>query len=127
MAKTGPKGPNIDINWNKVYKMLEAQLKGSQIAGILGISEQTLYKRSQEELGKKFSQLRAEKSAKGTGIIRMRQYEIATELGDKDMLKWLGKQYDGQKDKHDVTSNDETVKPSWTINVVDPNKDANNG
>jgi hypothetical protein len=125
MAKTGPKKgePLIPIDWDEVYRLLKAQLNGVQIAGTIGVKPKTLYRRCEDELGIKFLELRVEKRAIGIGMIRMRQFEIATELGDKEMLRWLGKQYDGQKDKHDVTSNDETVKPSWTVNVVDPKKE----
>ena len=115
--------PKAEIEWRKVYGMLRAQLSGTMIAATLGISRKTLYKKSEEELGIKFSDLKAQKQAIGIGMIRQKQFDLAIDLGDKDMLKWLGKQYDGQKDKHDVTSNDETVKPSWTINVVDPKKE----
>ena len=113
--------PKAEIDWKKVAYMCEYGALGTEIAAALGVSAKTLYKLCKSEQGKEFSTFRAENLAKGDQMLKKVQYETAVKLQDKSMLVWLGKNRLGQKDKHDVTSNDETVKPSWTINVVDPN------
>lgn len=112
----------IPINWRVVEELLEAGCYGTEVASYLGIHEDTLYNRVKEEKGIPFSAYSARFKQKGDSLLKKVQYETAVKLQDKSMLVWLGKNRLGQKDKHDVTSNDETVKPSWTINVVDPNK-----
>lgn len=129
MAKEkGKAGRNqIEINWKTVEDLLMAGCKGTEVASYLGIHKETLYDRVEKEFGISFTDYSYKFREKGDSLLKKVQFDTAVKLQDKSMLVWLGKNRLGQKDKHDVTSNDETVKPSWTINVVDPNKDANNG
>lgn len=115
--------PKAEIDWRKVDSMLEAGCTGTEVSSSLGINPETLYRRCEKDNNMGFSEYLAIKRASGDRLIKMAQFDQAVKLGDRGMLVWLGKQRLGQKDKHDVTSNDETVKPSWTVNVVDPKKE----
>lgn len=99
----------INIDWNLVGVMLEADCSGVQIAGKLGIHENTLYIRCKKDLKMDFVAFRTQKQASGEALLKTKQFKIAME-GDKAMLIWLGKQRLGQKDRHDHTSNDKELK-----------------
>ena len=113
----------IDIDWKQAAYLCECGALGTEVSASLGIHERTLYTRCKKDKGVDWSVFMYENRAKGDTLLKRTQYETAIQLQDKAMLVWLGKNRLGQKDKHDVTSNDETVKPSWTINVVDPTKE----
>jgi hypothetical protein len=90
--------PKAVIDWNKVDKYLQAQCDGVGIAGLLGISPDTLYRACQEVHKMGFAEYSAIKKAEGVELLKAKQYQVAME-GDKTMLVWLGKQYAGQSDK----------------------------
>ena len=90
----------IKIDWDKVGKFLEAGCSGSEIAGNLGIHENTLYGRCKEDLNIEFVAYRQQKRSSGDALLRVKQFENAMK-GDKTMQVWLGKQRLGQKDKHE--------------------------
>ena len=117
--------PKADIDWEKVDKMLFAQCDGAGIAGVLGIDPETLYRRCQNDQKMGFSEYAAIKRADGKELLRYKQFEIAM-TGDRSMLIWLGKQYLGQKDKTDVTTNDEAINSGEVTHrwvVEDPKTD----
>jgi hypothetical protein len=89
----------IEINWDKVDKLLEAGCDGTQIAAYLGCHEDTLYIRCQDEKNMAFSAYKAQKRAKGDSRLLTAQYDAAINDKDKSMLIWLGKQRLGQTDK----------------------------
>lgn len=93
--------PKTVIDWNKVNKYLQAQCDGVGIAGILGISPDTLYRACQEIHKIGFAEYSAQKKSEGVELLKAKQYQVAME-GDKTMLVWLGKQYAGQKDKQET-------------------------
>ena len=101
MAKPGRKPVKID--WEIVKDYLRAQCAAEGIAGILGISRGSLYGRCVKDLGMEFDELRHEMRESGKEMIRKKQFDLAAE-GDKGMLIWLGKQYLGQSDKTDMTT-----------------------
>lgn len=98
MAKPGRK--QIKINWNLVKQYLKAQCSAEGIAGIIGVSRDTLYGRCPKDLGIGFDELRQEMRETGKELLRKTQFDLAVQ-GDKAMLIWLGKQYLGQSDKTD--------------------------
>lgn len=105
-----PGHPLLPINWEEVDKYLQAGCSGTQIAAIVGVSPDTLYRRCQEERGASFSVISQEKRAKGDGFLHAKQYSEAMK-GDRGMLIWLGKQRLGQKDQQEIkTDQPLTVK-----------------
>ena len=97
--------PKTVIDWSKVDKYLQAQCDGVGIAGLLGISPDTLYRACQEVHKMGFAEYSAQKKAEGVELLKAKQYQLAME-GNVTMGIWLGKQYAGQRDKQDV---DQTV------------------
>ena len=93
---------NIEIDWSKVDRYLQAQCSGVGIASILGIHENTLYNRCKEDNGVAFMEYAALKKGEGKELLRYKQFEIAMK-GDKVMLIWLGKQYLEQKENSDLS------------------------
>lgn len=100
--KTGnPVGrPDKPIDWDYVDNLLRAGVSGTSIAAMIGIHEDTLYKRTVKEFPEyaNFSAYSAAKRAQGLDLLRAKQYDVAMK-GDRTMLVWLGKQYLGQTDK----------------------------
>lgn len=96
-----PMGRNkINIDWNKVDRMLEAGCDGTEVAATLGINEETLYRACERENKVGFVDYKATKRASGDRLLRVKQFEIAM-TGDKAMLIWLGKQRLGQAEKQE--------------------------
>jgi len=93
--------PKANIDWQKVDNYLKAQCDGVGIAGILGISPDTLYRACMEENKIGFADYSAIKKGEGKELLRARQFQVAME-GDKTMLVWLGKQYLLQQDKSEI-------------------------
>lgn len=89
--KKGRGHPPIPIDWEKVDSLLVAGCKGTEIAGYFGIHEDTLYSRCVQEKSMVFSAYARIKYAKGDGIIRAVQYEVAVKKKDRSMLQFLGK------------------------------------
>jgi hypothetical protein len=96
----------INIDWDKVDGYLKAQCSGLGIASILGICEDTLYRRCVLEKKQEFQEYAAFKKGEGREILRAKQFKAAMD-GDKTMLIWLGKQYLEQSDKIDHSNKGE--------------------
>lgn len=71
-----------------------------EIANACGISEGTLKRHAREELDAGYAEMKRS--------LRRWQYEAA-KGGNTALLIWLGKQYLGQKDKHEQTVREEVV------------------
>lgn len=98
----------ITIDWDKVNSLLTARCDGTAIASMLGIHPNTLYRRVEEEYGISFSDYQTQKRAEGCSMVLAKQFQAAM-AGDRSMLIWWGKQYLGQKDKLDHTSNNKDI------------------
>ena len=105
--------PKIDIDWERVDELLEADCEGTEIAAHLGIVPDTLYKRCQEDNKLRFSDYLQQKKASGNSILKEAQFKLAKE-GDKVMLIWLGKQRLGQAEKQDLSH---TIKDELPFNI----------
>ena len=88
----------IEIDWEVVDDKLSKFCEGTEIAALLGITEDTLYNRVKEVFNLDFSVYKAQKRAKGEQILRELQLKSAMN-GNVVMQIWLGKQYLGQSDK----------------------------
>lgn len=92
----GNKGgrPKKEIDWNLVEQLAEIQCTQVEIAHALGVAINTL------TLKDKFREIYERSMNNGRMSLRRMQWNAAKK-GNKTMLIWLGKQYLGQKDKHE--------------------------
>lgn len=89
--------PLIPIDWNLVDRYLESACTGVEIAGVIGCSADTLYKRCVDEKGVNFTAYASQKRSRGDSLIKVAQMQVALK-GNTSMLIWLGKNRLGQKD-----------------------------
>lgn len=106
----------IKIDWEKVGRLLEFHCSGVEIAGQLGINENTLYNHCKIDLDKDFVAFKAEKRASGKALLRIKQFEAALKDKNVTMQIWLGKQFLEQKDKSEV---EQTIKREYTDIEID--------
>ena len=91
----------IAINWARVDAALKAGANGVQCAAMLGISFDTLSRRTNEEKNADFADYLREKREAGNEALLKAQYDGAIG-GDRGLLIWLGKQRLNQSDKREV-------------------------
>ena len=103
-----------DEDWDKMEKLASIQCTGEEIAGIMGVSYDTLTRRLKDKGWSSFADWFRQKSASGKMSLRRRQFKMSET--NPTMAIWLGKQYLGQKDHHDV---EVSKKPS---KMFDPTK-----
>lgn len=108
--------PPANIDWNEVNRYLEAGSTGTEIAGFLGMHEDTLYRRCQEDHNIGFAAYSQQKKARGEALLRARQYQQAMK-GNTTLLIWLGKcrlgqqepqsqrEIDAEKNRHSFVNN----------------------
>lgn len=94
--------PPKKLNYAKIEKLAEAQLTDYELAARLDYTEEGFRKRrlADDTLVGAIKKGRA----KGCGSVRRVQYEKAL-AGDTTSMIWFGKNYLGQSDKQDVTTN----------------------
>lgn len=86
----------LEIDWNKLDRLLEAGCDLMQACGALGISHDTMHRRLKEK-GTDFANYAKDKRSKGDGLLLISQMKKALE-GNTQMLIWLGKNRLGQKE-----------------------------
>lgn len=96
-AKREKKRQGTHIDWKEVEEWLECGGTGTQIAEAIGIHEDTLYRRCQEDLNIGFAELRNKKRAIGDFKLLKTQHVLAYEKNCM-MLIWLGKNRLQQRD-----------------------------
>lgn len=118
--------PRLDIDWELVNEYLAAQCQGTEIADLIGIAPDTLYRRCEEEFKMTFTLYSQQKKSAGKAVLRKKQWEMALN-GDRTMAVWLGKQVLGQRDKIDNdVSVSEKVQPVIVFNNgEDSNQEGN--
>ena len=87
----------ITVDWDEVDRYLVGGSNGVQIAAMLGICNDTLFRRCEEDHKMTFSDYAAKKRAKGDSYLHNAQFKAAMK-GNTSMLIWLGKQRLGQKE-----------------------------
>jgi hypothetical protein len=97
--------PEIKIDWAKVDQYLKAQCNGTGIAGIIGVSPDTLYRKCIEDNKTNFEAYSRQKKSEGQEQLRAKQFLTAQE-GNVTMQIWLGKQYLDQRDRQEWTGKD---------------------
>jgi len=98
MAKKPKTKHRIPIDWSLVDKYLIGGAKGTEIAGAIGVHEETLYNRCKEEQGMIYTAYSAKLKQKGDTMLHTKQFQVAMN-GNTSMLIWLGKQRLGQTDQ----------------------------
>lgn len=121
-AKKAVGRPLIEIDWGSVDKMCLIQCTGEEIASVLNISYDTLERACKRDKKENFADYIAQKKEGGKASLRRKQWKLV-ESGNATMCIWLGKQYLGQKDKQDFSSEDGSMTPlTITRTIVDVNK-----
>jgi len=88
--------PRKEINYTQARRLAEIQCTIDEIAHVLGVSDTTL-KRNVE-----FRAIYDAAREKGKTSLRRMQWHAARR-GNTAMLIWLGKQYLGQAEKHELS------------------------
>lgn len=112
-SKTGPKGPwktLSDEQFDMVVGMIRIQCTAEEIAGVLGMSTDTLGRRLVERGYANFADIQERHSAEGKASLRRAQWQKA-QAGNPTMLIWLGKQYLGQRDQVDTRISGNAEEP----------------
>ena len=89
------------IDWKKVDNSLMSGSNGVQVAAMLGISFDTLSRRTKDEKNADFAEYLQQKRQEGNDVLFGLQYKLAKE-GDRGMLIWLGKNRLDQSDKKEI-------------------------
>ncbi len=83
--------PKINLDLDKARQMAVRQCTKEEIAAALKVNRHTLYR------NKEFCNIYEQGLAEGRVAIKIKQYDVAMS-GDREMLKFLGKQYLGQSE-----------------------------
>lgn len=94
--------PLVVIDWDSFDALCYAQCTKWEISAYFKTSEDTLERAVKREKGVTFAVYFDEKRNKGLVSLRRQQFQVAMK-GSPAMLIWLGKQYLGQKEKHEHT------------------------
>lgn len=106
--------PKFQIDYKAADQLAKMQCTVTEIAEFLGCSRRTL------ERDAEFCRIHKKGLEVGRASLRRLQWKKA-ESGDRVMLIWLGKQYLGQKDKHEHAGDeDHPIELEVTHRVVDP-------
>jgi hypothetical protein len=89
----------ISIDWSAFEEMCKIQCTIEEIAGVLGISVDTIERAVKDKYNVLFADYIQTKRSDGKASLRRSQYLKATVKDDTTMQIWLGKQWLGQTDK----------------------------
>ena len=112
----------LDIDWDRVDELLIAGCSSYEIAGYLGCHPDTIRNNIKRQHGVDFREYKRLKRAKGDSMLREKQLQMAMS-GDKTMLVFLGKNRLGQRDKFDMTTNNESINPVQVIQLPHNGRD----
>jgi hypothetical protein len=102
--------PRKVIDYKIVDRLCAIQCTGEEIASVLGVDYDTLCAGVKRDFKLPLIEYLEQKRLYGKSSLRRAQWKAA-DSGNPTMLIWLGKQYLGQRDKHDV-------EHSGTVGVV---------
>lgn len=105
-----PKIVLTDKDWNSLEYMAIIHCTGEEMAGVLGISYDTLERKIKEKYHKSFAEWYKDSSANGNMSLRRLQWKSA-ESGNVTMQIFLGKQWLGQTDTVEVNNTFEDLTP----------------
>lgn len=92
--------PKIPINWEEFDKLCAMQCTQEEIADWFDCSVDTIDRRVKEVKDCNFAEYFSKKRSVGKISLRRTQFQMA--MNNVTMSIWLGKQYLGQRDRHDV-------------------------
>ena len=95
--------PKLTIDWSLVDEMLLDMCEGNEVAAVLCVSQETLFDEIKKRYKLDFEAYRDKKRAETIQTLRKAQLNLSK--SNSSMLVWLGKQYLGQKDKHENPGN----------------------
>jgi len=95
--------PRIEVDWAAFDGLCAVQCTLAEIAAHFGVSEDTIERAVKREHGTSFADYFATKRKAGFVSLRRKQYELAM-AGNATLLIFLGKQYLGQSDRRQVTT-----------------------
>lgn len=96
--------PEKEINPKVFEGLCRIQCTQQEVIAVLEVSRPTLHRWCKRTYGMNFEQVFEQKSAMGKISLRRSQFKMAE--SKPVMAIWLGKQYLGQKDKHEVEVSD---------------------
>lgn len=113
--------PRKDIELEEVIKLCNIQCTLIEIAGFFGVSIDTIERRVKEWSGQTFAEFYDIHRAPGRVSLRRQQFKKALEDGNTHMLKWLGIQYLGQKNQHEVTGSVpvSSISPKDILDIIE--------
>lgn len=114
--------PRIEFDektWATIEECARIHCTESEIAGILGVSIDTIDRRVNEEHNQTFAAYIKRFADQGRKSLRRAQW-AAAEAGNPTMLVWLGKQHLAQRDQPEQSRND--VPQSVEVRIVDGRK-----
>jgi hypothetical protein len=110
--RQGEGRPRKEIDFEELKKLCHIQATQEEICAWFDIDEETLSTRIFENCGKSFSEYFKQNKGFGKVSLRRKQYQEALK-GNTALLIWLGKNWLGQADKQEVsTDNDKVIKVS---------------
>ena len=95
-----------DIDVGELEKLALLHCTQAECAAFFGVTEETMCRVLKRTAAHRDAYQRG--LQRGKLSIRRKQYELAM-AGDKTMLIWLGKQLLGQKDRHDMTTDNKSI------------------
>jgi transcriptional regulator with XRE-family HTH domain len=107
--------PKIEIDWKILDELCRLQCTQEEIAEYMGISVDSLERIAKREKGESFAEYFNKRRKVGFVSIRRKQYQLAMQ-GNVTMLIWLGKNWLGQVDKHEIEHFNEEIKLSYNVN-----------
>lgn len=120
MAKMGR--PKLEFDKTKFERMCAIMATEEEIAGVLGMSVDTLQRRCNEVYGTTFAEIYKTFSAAGKVSLRRAQFRLAEK--NATMAIWLGKQHLGQRDiVETVDVSDDNLAAYFEMVEANANKD----
>ncbi len=95
--------PRIELDWAEFDRLCEVQCTLAELAAHFGVSEDTIERAVKREHKLSFADYFGQKRKSGFVSLRRKQWELAM-AGNCTMLIFLGKQWLGQADKHEVAT-----------------------
>ena len=95
--------PKININFTQLKTLCQRPIHSDDIAAIMGVSKDTLERAIKREYGIGFAAYKEQNLSSFRLNIIDQQMKIMAK-GNASMAIWLGKQYCGQKDKTEITT-----------------------
>jgi hypothetical protein len=109
--------PLHQLDYKKLDAMCAIHCTGEECAAILGISYDTLNRALKRDGNKGFADYFKQKGASGKMSLRRKQYDHAMG-GNSTMLIWLGKQWLGQSDKVEDSTNSKDTSLTDSISKL---------